>query len=497
MLTFGDMLGLWLLLPALGGLFCLVLPTARAVLNTVVAGVAGVAGLGLACAWAALARGPLFGAGQWLHLDALSAVHAAVMLAVFAISSLFARVYFLAGPPGHALTLIEARRFGALWFGSLAAMTLVLLSNNLGILWVGVETTTLVTAFLICLHKTPESLEATWKYLIVCSVGVAFAFMGILLFGAAASTAASASASFLHWTHLRTLASSLDPRLVKLAFVFLLVGYGAKAGLAPMHSWLPDAHSQAPAPVSALFSGFLLNAALYALMRFLPLVKAAAGPAWASGLLVIFGVISVLVAAVFILSQHDLKRLLAYCSVEHLGFMALGLGLGPAGAFAALWHMMNHSAAKALGFFCAGRLGQLDGTHDLRRLAGAGRAHPLWGYGLFAALLALIGLVPFALFWSEFFILRAAVDARRYVALGLVLFGAAAAFVGILGRALDLAWGRDARPARSGPVPKSGVLEHAVVLVPLAFLLLLGLWLPEPLAAALRAAAAVVEGAGP
>lgn len=487
------MLG-WLLLPVVGSLLCFLLPSVRAVMNVLLAGVAVVAAAGMACALIVFRHGPLFGAGAWLYLDALSALHALVLLAVFCLSTLFARVYFISTHGSHSLTPREARTFGALWFGSLGAMTLVLLSNNLGVLWIGVEATTLVTAFLICLHKTRESLEATWKYLIVCSVGVAFAFMGILLIGAAASTGEAESACFLHWTHIRLVASSLDPRLARLAFIFLLVGYGTKAGLAPMHSWLPDAHSQAPAPVSALFSGFLLNTALYALMRFMPLVKPAAGADWADGLLVSFGVISILVAAVFILSQTDVKRLLAYCSVEHIGFMALGLGLGPAGAFAALWHMLNHSAAKTVGFFCAGRLGQLDGTHDFRRLAGAGMAHPLLGYGLFASLLALIGLLPFSLFWSEFFLLRAAVEARRYVTLGLALFGAAAAFIGILGRALDLAWGRDVRPAHG---PRSGFLEKLVVLAPLAGLLVMGFWLPKPLASALYAAAAILEGAAP
>ena len=494
MSIFGDILDVALVLPVLCGLLCFLLPSARSVLNVVIIGVLATAAFGLACAWSALACGPVFGAGQWLYLDALSALHMIVLLAVFVLNSVFAHVYFLTDPSGRVMALAEARRFGALWFGALAAMMLVLLSNNLGILWVGVEATTLVTAFLICLHKTPESLEATWKYLIVCSVGVAFAFMGILLIGAAASTANAASASLLHWTHLRDVAVSLDKRLVKLAFVFLLVGYGTKAGLAPMHSWLPDAHSQAPAPVSAMFSGFLLNTALYALMRFIPIVKPVVGVEWVSELLVIFGVLSIVVAAVFILSQNDVKRMLAYCSVEHMGFMALGLGLGPVGVFAALWHMINHSTAKALAFLCAGRLGQFDGSHDFRKLAGASRAHPLFGYGLFAALLALIGLVPFALFWSELFLFQAALAARRYVALALAVLGAAAAFVGILGHALDLAWGKD---TRSETGPRTGVMEKIVVFAPLLLLLLLGLWLPGPLVTTLRAAAEVVEGVGP
>ncbi|MCX5758016.1 MAG: proton-conducting transporter membrane subunit [Candidatus Hydrogenedentes bacterium] len=321
------------------------------------------------CVWSSHG-GSISTAWGWLYLDALSTYHLAVMMVVFALSSLYLPGYFGEEIRDNVLTPGAARRFGVLWFGALTAMTLVLISNNVGIMWVGIEATTLVTAFLICIHRTPESVEAMWKYLIICSVGVAFAFMGTLLAGAAANALHLPPSQALLWTCLRQNASHLDPVLIKVAFVFLLVGYGTKAGLAPMHSWLPDAHSQAPAPVSALFSGFMLNAALYCIMRYMPLVEGSSGHAgWSLRLLLFFGLTSILVAATFIIFQHDLKRLLAYHSVEHLGIIAVGLGLGGLGTFAALLHTLNHSICKSLSFFAAGRLGQMYGTHDMSKVA--------------------------------------------------------------------------------------------------------------------------------
>lgn len=490
----GNMLWLLALLPAFFAALSLAMPSARAALAAVAWGVPPIAAL---AAWAVLkvfSSGPLLSADGWLHLDALSAYHLAVMMAVFVLSSLYAVPYFRHEPEQHVLKRKSARRFAALWYGALGAMTLVLLSNNLGVMWVGVEATTLLTAFLICMHVSPVSLEATWKYLIVCSVGVAFAFMGVLLVAASVGQV-SADPHLLHWTRMRQVAGTLNPRLLKMAFIFLLVGYGTKAGLAPMHSWLPDAHSQAPAPVSAIFSGFMLNMALYCIMRYVPLVEAATGgPAWASNLLVIFGLVSIMIAAVFILAQHDLKRFLAYCSVEHLGIIALGLGLGPLGAFAALFHTLNHSVCKALGFFSAGRVGQIYGTHDMRQIRASLKASPLWGTGLFGSILALIGVAPFAVFMSELLTLKAAVESGRYVAMAVFLLGAATVFVGALRHAMEMAWGGKAEIA--GPAERPSVLERLVVVVPLLLILILGLWMPPAFRRMLQAASAVLSGGG-
>jgi len=485
---------LWALLilpPVLAGMCC-VARSARRVLLLASVGGAGWATLAGATTSAAYASGPLFAARGWLYLDALSAYHLAVLGLVFGASSVYAWGYFQGELADGALSLRSARRFGALWFGSAAAMTAVLLSNNLGLMWVGIEATTLLTAFLICVHVTPLSLEAMWKYLVVCSVGVAFAFVGTLLVAASAQRLGLDASEMLLWTRLRESAALLAPGPMKLAFLFLLVGYGTKAGFAPLHSWLPDAHSQAPAPVSALFSGFMLNTALYCLMRYLPLVEGATGgTGWGGGLLVLFGILSILLAAVFIVFQHDGKRLLAYHSVEHMGIIALGLGLGGIGTFAALWHTLNHAVCKALAFFSVGRLGQMYGTHDLGRMAGAMRRSPVWGIGFFGGVLALIGVAPFAIFMSEFQILRAAAAAHAFVALTLFLLGAGVVFVGALRHAMTSAWGEEV----CEPTPRpGGVADAVLVFGALALLLLLGLWMPGPLRTALAQAALIVGG---
>jgi hydrogenase-4 component F len=484
---------LWaiLALPFAAGAVALTIRSPRAILMLVPAAVVATGAAAVYAAREVFTKGALLAAGGWLYLDALSAYHLLVLMLVFTLSSFYAWRYFGAEVREGHFGKRQARRFGALWLGSLGAMTLVLLSNNLGIVWVGIEATTLLTAFLICVPVSPLSLEAMWKYLIMCSVGVAFAFVGTLLVGVSGARLHLGSDALL-WTRLHDNAALLDPALLKAGFIFLLVGYGTKVGLAPLHSWLPDAHSQAPAPVSAVFSGFLLNTALYCIMRYIPIVEGpAANAGWALSLLLVFGLVSIAVAAAFIIIQSDGKRFLAYSSVEHMGIIALGLGLGGLGTFAGLFHTLNHSLGKPLAFFSMGRLGQMYGTHDMKRMSGALRSAPVWGTGLFASLLALIGVAPFALFMSEFQILKAAADTRSYWAMGLFLLGIGVVFVGALRFVIMMAWGE------AGEKPKAesaGVIDRLLVYVPLAALLMLGLWMPGPLHNALSQAAAVLGG---
>ncbi len=482
-----------MLLPVLLAGACLVLRSPRAVALACAAGTPAAALPAAAAALLALRQGPLSSGAGWFRLDALSSLHMLVMAGVFTVAGLCGFAYFRAEIAGGHFTLKLARRYGSLWFGSFAAMLLVLISNNLGLLWVGIEASTLLTAFLICIHAAPAALEAMWKYLLMCSVGVALAFTGTLLIAASAEPAGLQGAEVMLWTNLRGAAAQLNPALIKAGFIFLAVGYGVKAGLAPMHNWLPDAHSQAPGPVSAVFSGFLLNAALYGILRCLPLVEAATGnTGWGGGILALFGLLSIAVAAALIVSQQDIKRLLAYSSVEHIGIMALGFGLGGAGAIAALFHMCCHSLAKTLAFCCAGRLGQIYGTHDMQRMARLTAAAPWLGAGLLAALLALIGAAPLALFISEFLIMKAAVDQGRLAAAAILLAGLAVVFIALLRRMIAMAW--DARPDLP-PRQRAHWAEILMVAASLAVLLALGMYWPPPLARLLAGAAAVLEGA--
>ena len=489
-MTAGWMLPALVAVPAVLAGLSLLAPSPRAALWL---GAVATSGLALAAACAVtqvVAYGPLQCAGGWFFLDALSAYHLAILMAIFVLCSFFAIVYFQPEIASGAFARKRARRYHALWFGALAAMILVLVTNNLGIMWVGIEATTLLTAFLICVHTSPAALEAMWKYLLMCSVGVAIAFAGILLLAASTASAHLPGHAVLLWTRLMDPAIALNPVLVKVAFIFLVVGFGTKAGLAPLHSWLPDAHSQAPAPVSAMFSGFLLNTALYCILRYLPLVERATGNAgWGRGILVVLGLLSILVAAVFIVAQHDVKRLLAYHSVEHLGIIALGIGMGGLGTLAALLHTFNHSLCKALSFFCAGKLGQIYGSHDMRRMTGVLRTSPVWGAGLIGSLLALIGVAPFALFLSEFLILKAALNTGAYWAAALFLLGVGAVFVGALRHVISMAW-EDPAPGIRTEAIRPGAI--ALVWAPLAVLLILGLWIPGPLMQILTQATAVL-----
>jgi hydrogenase-4 component F len=484
--------GLLLILPCAGGAICTMLSTPRRILAAMGATVVACSAIMMPMVWRVIATGPLEAFGGLFFVDALSAYHLCIMSIVFVASSIYAWQYFMREVNSEHITVRGLHQYAGLWCGALSAMTLVLISNNLGIMWVGIEATTLMTAFLICIPVRPASLEAMWKYLMICSIGVAFAFLGTLMVVASASGLHMSMSDTLLWTKLRNGAASLNPMLLKAGFLCLLVGYGTKAGLAPMHSWLPDAHSQAPAPVSAIFSGFMLNAALYCVIRYVPIVEATTGLAgWGPQLLVLFGIISILVSAAFIIFQHDVKRLLAYHSVEHLGIITLGFGLGGLGTFAALFHTLNHSICKTLSFFAAGRLGQIYGTHDMTKMSGSLRSAPVWGTALFGSLLALIGVAPFAIFMSEFQVLKAAIDHRATLALILFLAGGSIVFVGALRHAIAMAWGE---PSPVSVTERAGRIEVLLAFVPLSILLILGLWMPGPLINILKQAASVLGG---
>jgi len=477
----------------LGALICLALPRPEHVLRLIVA----VSALELALAaniWASvLADGFVTAADRWFYIDAFSAFYAIILVLVFLLSSIFAGVYFANETGEHGFTLPVAHRFGALWLGSLAAMMLVLVSNNLGIMWVGMEATTLLSAFLISLHPSRLSLEAMWKYLIICSVGIAFAFIGTIFAAASIQSAGGAGGDALFWTTLASPEVKLDPTLMKFAFIFILVGYGTKTGLAPIHSWLPDAHSQAPTPVSAMFSGFLLNTALYCIMRFVSPARHALGPEFADGLLIFFGTTSILVAAGFIVFQRDAKRLLAYHSVEHLGIITLGFGLGPLGTFAALFHTLNHSVCKSLAFFAVGRLGQAAGSHDMHRLSGALRADRLWGIALLGSVLALIGVAPFSVFMSEYQLLRAAAAGGKWLILVLFLAASSVVFLSALRHLIDMAYGEPQSPVPAARASIASILPGILIVASaMGLLVFLGLWMPVWFSGALGSAAAAL-----
>ena len=492
----GIFLWLLLLLPVTASIFCRILKSSEKILAFILIGVLADAVICIITAGLVFTLGgALTAMDGWLYIDSLSAYHLVVMAIVYGMSSIYGRHYFDEDISSGIFTLDSARRYGSLWFASLAAMTMVLVSNNIGMMWVGMEATTLVTAFLICINSKKSAIEAMWKYLIICSVGIAFAFLGTILVAAATTGIPSEMSHTLSWTKLGMAAKSLNPTLIKAGFVFSLVGYGTKAGLAPMHTWLPDAHSQAPTPVSAIFSGFMLTTALYCIIRHMALVNRVLGTdVFTNDLMIFFGIISIIVAAAFILVQHDLKRLLAYHSVEHLGIIALGLGLGHLGIFAALFHTLNHSVCKSLGFFCAGSLGKKYKTYDMRKMTGAVHVSPIWGGGIIGSLLALIGVAPFAFFISELLIVKSAIETHAVIPLILFLAGSTVVFVAALQHLVPLAWGKPSVAIPAAGPDRVRFSEATVVILSLGLLLVLGLWMPDAMKTILEHAADIAGG---
>ncbi|MBI3963037.1 MAG: hydrogenase 4 subunit F, partial [Deinococcus sp.] len=334
-------------------------------------------------------------------------------------------------------------------------------------------------------------LEAAWKFIFLSSVGIAFALLGIIFLHYAASLVAPETLETLDWATLKRIAPELSPALARLAFIFILIGYGTKTGLAPMHTWLPDAHSQAPTPVSALLSGALLNTALYAILRLAQLLAPAAGEGYVPQLLQLFGLLSVAVATPFILVQQDLKRLLAYSSIEHMGLITFGLGLASdLGRYGALFHILNHSLAKALMFFAAGLLVQHYGSRQLLKLRGAASSLPPLGFILAAGTLALIGLPPFGLFSSEFLMIRAALASGQVFQAGALLFLLLCIFAGFIYALGVLSQRRERSEAAPHPrLPRLALATTALVLVPL---LVLGVYVPQPLNSLLSKIAALL-----
>ena len=356
-------------------------------------------------------------AGGFLRADALSTLLAVCTSLVVALAAWM-------GPDlgGRvALQDRQVRQFVVL--SNLLAFTMLLAVtvDNVGLMWVAIEATTIVSAMLIPLRVGKASVEASWKYIMIASVGIALAFVGTVLAYFDFVHRAGLPEGALNWSVLMTAATRLQPDVMRLAFVFLLVGYGTKAGLAPMHTWLPDAHSEAPAPLSAVMSGVLLAVAMYAIMRWKAVVDLSLGPSFTSTLMIGLGVISLGIAAFSLVAQRSYKRMLAYSSIEHTGLTCLGVALGPAGAFAAMLHLVNHSLAKSVLFLLSGRIYRRYGTADVDGVSGLRRAMPLTAALFAAGILAVVGLPPFGMFISELALLRAGFETGHYALMAFVL----------------------------------------------------------------------------
>ncbi len=440
------------------------------------------------------AAGGSRGIEEWLGLDSIGFIFLGITSVLFLAASVYATGYLAAEEQKHPprTDFMESKTvfanmpeaiFTACLLLFLSTLTMACAAQNFGLLWVAIEATTLATTPLIYYHRHHRSLEAAWKYLLVSSVGIALALLGTMFLAVSAMGPESAEVSMSLADFLKA-APQLDAMWLKGAFIFLLIGYGTKMGLAPMHAWLPDAHSESPSIVSALLSGAQLNCAFLGIVRGMQVCAAAGQGPFARELLVWFGIVSMAVAAVFILAQTDYKRMLAYSSVEHMGILALGMGLGGAGSFGAMLHAVNHSLAKGMLFLLAGNILAIYKTKLAHDVTGILKISPVNGVLWLIGLLAITGSPPFGLFVSEITILRAALDGGRTAVAALYLILLALVFIGMTSPMLAMAGGT---PGKTYPEPRS-----LATIIPITVLagatLLLGFWLPRPLLQTLHGA---------
>ncbi len=356
-------------------------------------------------------------------------------------------------------------------------MNLALLANNIGLMWVALELATLTTVMMVGLYRTHEALEAAWKYFILGSVGIALALFGTILVYLAARPVIGEGQDAMVWTVLITHVAAFDPALLNVAFVFLLLGYGTKVGLFPLHAWLPDAHAEGPTPISAVLSGLLLNVALYALLRFKMLLAANPRAIAPGPLMVTMGLATVLFAALMLYRRRDIKRLFAYSSIEHMGIIVFAFGLaGPLGNFAGLLQMTLHSLTKSAIFFSVGLAAQVKGSQKLADIRGLTESHPALGWGLVAGVAAIAGMPPFGLFMSEFLVVTSAF-ARAPVLAILLALGILLAFGALLMHLTAVAFGEPTGAV--GPVKAS----YVPMIVHMLLVLAAGIYLPGPLVA--------------
>jgi hydrogenase-4 component F len=458
-----------LLIPALAAALLVMLPGYRASarLNILAALLSFLTALSLL-----FVRPP---AGPYLHVDDLNNVFIVLTTFVGFTTSVFSASYIDHEIEIGRLTPTFVRFYHAMYQVLMFAMNLALVANNIGVMWVAIELATLTTVLMVGIYRTHEALEAAWKYFILGSVGIALALFGTILVYMAARPTVGEGLDAMVWTMLMERAATFDPALLNVAFVFLLLGYGTKVGLAPLHAWLPDAHSEGPTPISAVLSGLLLNVALYALLRF-KMLLAANPQALAPGpLMVTMGLISALFAAFMLYRRRDIKRMFAYSSIEHMGIITFAFGMGgPLANFAGLLHMTMHSLTKSAIFFAVGHVSQVKGTQRIADMGGLTETHPVLGWGLVLGVVAIAGLPPLGIFMSEFLVVTSTFARAPWLAILLVL----AILIGLAGlflRLNSIAFGEPRGPTAEAKASFVPMFAH------LALVFVAGIYMPPHL----------------
>lgn len=435
-----------------------------------------------------------------LYIDALSGLLILLISAVSVLVSLYSAGYMNSIFEEEIISDWKLRSYYFLLNIFILAMLVVVTSNNIGLVWVAIEITTLVSAFLVGYYNKNTAVEAAWKYIILCTVGIAFAMIGIILCYYAAIHAGGIESLSLNWDYLLSIGNRFNPNVMKLAFVFILIGYGTKAGIAPMHSWLPDAHSEAPTPVSALLSGVLLKCGIYSILRFTILANESLGAAFTNNMLLFFGMFSVALSVPFIITQHQIKRLLAYSSLEHIGIIVVGLGIGsPLSVFGALFHMLNHAMVKTLMFFSAGNIALKFQTKDMNKIKKAINIMPFTGSLILIGSLALAGSPPFSVFLSEFYILKGGFSEKHWIFSFFFLLFLVIIFGALIYQIMNITLGKSSNNLEEKNAMEKGEVNKTLILasvIPLFIVCLLGIWLPKPLLDLLNASVEIITGRG-
>ncbi len=415
--------------------------------------------------------------GAYLLVDDLNVTFVVLTTFVAFTTSVFSASYI-----GHELEIGRltppfVRFYHAMYQVLMFAMNLALIANNIGLMWVAIELATLTTVLMVGIYRTHEALEAAWKYFILGSVGIALALFGTILIYMAARPVVGEGLDAMVWSVLVEHASAFDPALLNLAFVFLLLGYGTKVGLAPLHAWLPDAHAEGPTPISAVLSGLLLNVALYALLRFKMLLAGNPAALAPGPLMVTLGLLSLVFGAFMLYRRRDIKRLFAYSSIEHMGIITFAFGIGgPLANFAGLLHMIMHSLTKSAIFFAVGHLAQVKGTQRIADMGGLTETHPLLGWGLILGVVAIAGLPPLGIFMSEFLIVSSTFARAPLLAIVLV-FGLLVALGGLFLRLNSIAFGEPRGPAAKAQASYVPMFAH------LTLVFVAGVYMPPALVA--------------
>jgi hydrogenase-4 component F len=441
-----------------------------------------------ACALTAevIAGGALLVWDHEFYIDALNVFLVTLTAFVALTTAVFSRPYMRVERDRGKMTPPRMRLYHSMYQLFTFTMLLALTTNNLGIVWVAMEAATLTTVLLVSVYRTAASLEAAWKYFILCGVGIAQALFGTVLLYMAAEKVIGAQGGALLWTHLNAVKGSLDPNIITLAFAFLFIGYGTKVGLVPLHNWLPDAHAEGPTPVSAVLSGLLLNVALYAVLRCKVLTDGALQGPMAGRLMMGFGLLSVVAAVFFLIRQKYVKRMFAYSSIEHMGMMSFAFGMGgPFATYAGLLHMTVHSLIKSAIFFAVGHATQKAGTQLMEGIRGLVVVSPTVGWGLLLGTLAILGMPPFGVFASEFLIVTTAMRDQPW-ATPFLMLALGLAFASVFSRVQAMVFG----DTTLKPLPHPPALVP--VFIHLGLGLMLGLYVPPYLDTWYRQAAAML-----